>query len=99
MFSVEASPRFDDAYALIMRDLYYYFGEAALDGFDGAFDSAMANVRLFPESYRATSKGARRFYFEFKTIPFTAFFTVEADTILLHDIDYSRSARVSHMLQ
>lgn len=98
MFSIEASPQFDESYSAIMRDVYYFHGKDALSGFEASFELGLTNVATMPEAYRSTPKGSRRFLFSFKAIPYTVFYTFEHDVVTLHDIDYARSQFVARCL-
>lgn len=98
MFSIEASPQFDESYSAVMRDVYYFHGRDALAGFEASFEFEPMNIATMSEAYRSTPQGSRRFFFSFKTVSYTVFHTFEHDVVTLHDIDYARSQFVARHL-
>lgn len=83
----------------ITRRLFFLYDDYdALKLFDSALQHALANVRMFPEAYPRSGNARRRFTFEFRSTPYTVLFTFDGETVMLHDIHFSRSARTAHWL-
>ena len=99
MFPVAYAPEFNEAHLSITRLLFFRYDDYdALKLFDGALQQTLNNVRTFPEAYLRTGKERRRFTFEFRSTPYTVLFTFDGETVMLHDIHFSRSARAAHWL-
>lgn len=98
MFPVAASPRFAVNVRRISQRLYFADIEDPDEGLKKSLIAALSTVRMFPEAYPHSGNERRRFTFEFRSTPYTVLFTFDGETVMLHDIHFSRSARAAHWL-
>lgn len=98
MFPVVTTERFDVGVRRVSQRLYFCGIDDPEVGLKTCLVAALANVRMFPEAYPRSGNARRRFTFEFRSTPYTVLFTFDGETVMLHDIHFSRSARTAHWL-
>lgn len=99
MLSVDPTPRFERSYAQLATEITLHFlTDDVLTGFDEAFCEALLNVRTIPLAYPRTPRGRRRFFFTYKSVPYTVLFSLKDGTVMLLDIHYARSAKTARWL-
>ncbi len=99
MFPVTTTQQFDESIAFIFYRSYFAGAENPRQGLEASLNAVLINVCTFPEAYPRTGRIRRRFTFEYRSTPYTVLFTFDGQTVTLHDIHFSRSARTARWLE